>query len=195
MLSVNSHQTNHLKFTLDNQYQYVILLEFIGTQTPSPLPQAMLLRRAVLQTSSKSSVPPQLPSYKGLPLPTPSKSRRIQLLIPLHFNSPRINTYKKPARGSLLPASEFCNSSLPAPHNTHAKQHPPVSFTSFTSSTSSTSFASPSATPFLATLSSHRQLAENKTTLSRAIATLTDHVKHKSFVYRSYKKHPGWGCR
>jgi hypothetical protein len=36
-------------------------------------------------------------------------------LIPLHFNSPRINTYKKPGRGSLLPAPKVCNSSLPAP--------------------------------------------------------------------------------
>jgi hypothetical protein len=160
-----------------------------GLPVPAPL---MRPRRAVLQTPPKSSVPQGLLHYKSRPLLTHSKSTLIQLLIPLHFNSSRINTYKKPARGSFLPASEFCNSSLPAPHHMHAKQHPPVSFTSFTSSTS---FASPSATPFLATLQSHQQLAENKTTLSRAIATLTDHVKHKSFVCHSYKKHLGWGCR
>ena len=148
-------------------------------------------RRAVLQTPPKSSVPPRLLFYKNSLLLTHSKSTLIQLLIPLHFNSPRINTYKKPGRGSLLSAPKFCNSSLPAPHHTHAKQHPPVSFTS---STSSASFASPSVTPFLATLASHRQLAENKTTLSRAVATLTDRVKHKSFVcHSSTKNTPGWG--
>ena len=168
------------------------LIRAPGLSVPAPL---MRPRRAVLQTQPKSSVPPGLLFYIDRPQLTHSKSTLIQLLIPLYFNSPRINTYKKPGRGSLLPAPKFCNSSLPAPHYTHAKQHPPVSFTSFTSSTSSTSFASPSATPFLATLASHRQLAENKTTLSRAIATLTDHVKHKSFVCHSYKKHLGWGCR
>jgi hypothetical protein len=51
-------------------------------------------------------------------------------------------------------------------------------------------------TPFPATLTSHLQLAENKTTLSLAVATLTSRVKHKSFVCHSYEKHPGWGvCR
>jgi hypothetical protein len=50
-----------------------------------------------------------------------------------------------------------------------------------------------SVSPFPATLTSHCQLAENKTTLSLAVATLTDRVKHKSFVCHSYRKHPGWG--
>jgi hypothetical protein len=150
----------------------------------------MRLRRAVLQTPTKSSVPPRLPFYKNCSPPTHSKSTLTQLLIPPHFNSPRINTYKKPGRGSLLPAPKFCNSSLPAPHYTHAKQHPPVSFTSFTSFTS---FASPSVTPFPATLTGHSQLTENPGTLSAAFATLTRHVKHKSFVCHSYRKHTGWG--
>jgi hypothetical protein len=123
-------------------------------------PQVMLLRHAVLQTSSKSSVSLRLPSYKSRPLPTPSKSTLLEVLISLHFNSLRINTYKKPGQG--VPTSTF--SPLPV-------------------------------SPFLATLASHRQLAENKTSLSRAIGTLIDRVKHKSFVCRSYKKHPGWGCR
>ena len=48
-------------------------------------------------------------------------------------------------------------------------------------------------TPFPATLTSHLQLAENKTTLSPAVATLTSRVKHKSFACHSYRKHPGWG--
>jgi len=147
-------------------------------------------RRAVPKIPPKSSVPPRLPFYKSRRLLTHSESTLLQVLIPLHFNSPRINTYKKPGRGSLLPAAKFCNSSLPAPHSTLAKQHPPVSFISFTFSTS---FASPSVTPFPATLTSHLQLAENAAALSPAFATLTSRVKHKSFVCHSYKKHPGWG--
>jgi len=153
-------------------------------------------RRAVPKIPSKSSVPPRLLFYKNRVPLTHSKSTLTQLLIPPHFNSPRINTYKKPGRGPLLQIPKFCNSLLPAPHYTHAKQHPSVSFTSFTSftsSTSSTSFASPSVTPFPATLTSHLQLAENTTTLSPAFATLARRVKHKSFVCHSYRKHPGWG--
>ena len=138
---------------------------------------------AVLQTPSKSSVPPGLLFYKSRPHLTHPESTLLQVLIPLHFNSPRINTYKKPGRGSLLSAPKFYNSSLPAPHYTHAKQHPPVSFTSF---------ASPSVTPFPAILTSHLQLAENTTTLSPAFATLARRVKHKSFVCHSYRKHRGW---
>ena len=156
----------------------------------------MWLRRAVPKIPPKSPVLPRLPLYKSRPLPTRSKSTLPQMLIPLHFNSPRINTYKKQGRGSLLSALEFYNSSLPAPHYTHAKQHPPVSFTSLTSLTSftsSTSFASPSVTPFPVTLASHLQIAENKTTLSPAVVTLTGCVKHKSFVCHSCKKHGGWG--
>jgi len=51
----------------------------------------------------------------------------------------------------------------------------------------------PSLSPFPAILTSHLQLAENKTTLSPAVATLTSRVKHKSFACHSCKKHPGWG--
>src|SRR5271170_2841672 len=51
----------------------------------------------------------------------------------------------------------------------------------------------PSLTPFPATLTRSSQIAENTATLSPAFATLTDCVKHKSFVCHSYKKHPGWG--
>jgi hypothetical protein len=46
--------------------------------------------------------------------------------------------------------------------------------------------------PLLASLTSHTQLIENKSTLSPFPATLTSRVKPKSFVCRSYKKH-GWG--
>jgi hypothetical protein len=51
----------------------------------------------------------------------------------------------------------------------------------------------PPLTPFPATLTSHLQLAENKTTLSPAVATLTSRVKPKSFACHSYRKHLGWG--
>src|SRR6202790_2594688 len=67
---------------------------------------------AVFQTPPKRSVPPRLPFYKSCPPPTHSESTLLQLLIPPHFNSPRINTYKKPGRGPLLPAPKLCNSSL-----------------------------------------------------------------------------------
>jgi hypothetical protein len=147
-------------------------------------------RRAVLQNPSKSSVPPGLLSYNSCPLLTPSKSTLLQVLIPLHFNSPRINTYKKPGRGSVLLAPKFNNSSLPTPYDMLAKQHAPVSFTSFASFAS---FASSSLTPFRATLTSHLQLTENAAALSPAFATLTRRVEHKSFVCHSYRKQPGWG--
>jgi len=51
----------------------------------------------------------------------------------------------------------------------------------------------PPLTPFPATLTSHLQLAENKTTLSPAVATLTSRVKPNPFVCHSCRKHPGWG--
>jgi hypothetical protein len=48
-------------------------------------------------------------------------------------------------------------------------------------------------TPFPATLTSHRQFAENTSTLSPAFATLTIRVKVNPFVCHSYRKHTGWG--
>src|SRR5579859_1226307 len=60
-----------------------------------------------------------------------------------------------------------------------------------------TTLARPSAGPPLthlpATLTSHLQSPEKSATLSLAFAALTSHVKHKSCVCHSYKKHPGWG--
>jgi hypothetical protein len=137
----------------------------------------MRLRRAVLQTPPKSSVPPRLPFYKIRPLRTRSESTLAQLLIPLHFNSARINTYIKPGGGS-PPFSRKVLQLVTTPTSPYR---------------SLSTVSPPSATPFLATLASHRQLAENKTTLSPAVATLTDRVKHKSFACHSYKKQPGWG--
>jgi hypothetical protein len=73
----------------------------------------MRLRRAVLQIPSKSSVPSRLPFYKDCPPPTHSKSTLPQLLIPLHFNSPRINTYKKPGGGPSFPLQSFTTRHYP----------------------------------------------------------------------------------
>ena len=137
----------------------------------------MRLRRAVLQTPPKSSVPPRLPFYKIRPLRTRSESTLAQLLIPLHFNSARINTYIKPGGGS-PPFSRKVLQLVTTPTSPYR---------------SLSTVSPPSATPFLATLASHRQLAENKTTLSPAVATLTDRVKHKSFACHSYKNTRGGG--
>src|SRR5579872_3962532 len=60
----------------------------------------MCLRRAVPKIPAKSSVSPSLLVYKNHALPTRTESTLLQLLIPLHFISPRINTYKKQGRGS-----------------------------------------------------------------------------------------------
>ena len=56
-------------------------------------------RPAVLQIPPKSSRPPRLLFYKICFLLTCSESTLVQLLIPLHFNSRRCNTYKKTGRG------------------------------------------------------------------------------------------------
>jgi hypothetical protein len=71
-------------------------------------PQLMRLRRAVPKISSRSSVPPGLPVYKIHHRLTHSESTLPQVLIPLHFNSPRINTYKKPGRGPTSKGPIFC---------------------------------------------------------------------------------------
>ena len=51
----------------------------------------------------------------------------------------------------------------------------------------------PPLSPLFATLTAHSQATENKATLSPFPATLTSHVKHKSFVCHSYEKQGGWG--
>ncbi len=56
----NSHQTNGLQFTLDNQYQYVIISVSIGTRTLSVIPQVMRLRRAVPKIPRKIFSPSQV---------------------------------------------------------------------------------------------------------------------------------------
>ena len=140
----------------------------------------MRLRRAVLQNPPKSSVPQRLPLYNNCPLLTRLESTLLQVLIPLHFNSPRINTYKKPGRGPLPKAPKFCNSSLPAPCLCSVlPRH--------------ISLATIPVTPFPATLAYHSQLAENPATLSPLPATLTSYVKPNPCVCHSYKKHGGWG--
>ena len=63
------------------------------------LPQVMRLRRAVSHIPPKSSLPPELPLYNSSIFLTRSESTLLQMLIPRHFNSPRINVYKKPGEG------------------------------------------------------------------------------------------------
>jgi hypothetical protein len=58
------------------------------------------LRRAVPQIPPKSSVPRRLPFYNGRPFLSCSESALVEVLIPLHFNSPRISAYKKPGEGA-----------------------------------------------------------------------------------------------
>jgi len=52
----------------------------------------------------------------------------------------------------------------------------------------------PPLSPLFTTLTAHSQATENKATLSPFPATLAGHVKHKSFVCHSYKKHRGVGA-
>ena len=140
----------------------------------------MRLRRTVPKIPAKSPVPPRLPFYKSRPHRTPSESTLLQQLIPLHFNFPRISTYKKPGRGYLLPAPKFCNSLLlPRRLSSLVTRHSPLSTVPVT--------------PLPATLTGHPQPTENPATLSSLPATLTSHVKPNPFVCHSYKKHRGWG--
>jgi hypothetical protein len=60
----------------------------------------MPARLAVPKTPQQPSVPRALPLYKSRALLTRPESTLLQVLIPLHFNSPTINTYKKPGGGS-----------------------------------------------------------------------------------------------
>jgi hypothetical protein len=154
----------------------------------------MRLRRAVPQNPPKSSVPPRLPLCKGRPLLTHLESTLLQVFMPLHFNSPGINTYKKPGGGCLSKATKFCNSLL-FPLR-------PCLLVACRSS-----LATASVTPFpvypeprRATLADHSQLTENPATLSPLPvypeprrATLTGCVKPNPCVCHSYKKHGGWG--
>src|ERR1700721_982506 len=66
---------------------------------PSVPTQVMRLRRAVLQIPPKFPVPRWFLFYKSRPSLTHLESTLLQVLIPLHFNSSRINTYTKPGGG------------------------------------------------------------------------------------------------
>src|SRR5580658_10089070 len=69
----------------------------------------------------------------------------------------------------------------------------PFDFERLTGRPAPRSVNSTALSPFPATLAGPEQLHENAATLSPAFATLTDRVKHKSFVCHSYKKQGGWG--
>ena len=150
----------------------------------------MRLRLAVLQTPAKSSVLPRLPLHNNRPLPTHSESTLPQLLIPLHFNFPRINTYKKPRGG--CPSTNQKVFQLVTPNlSLRYASSVSSSFSPFNFEIST--FSAFSRSPFPAALTSRLQIIENKTTLSPAVATLADCVMHKSFVCHSCKKTPGGG--
>jgi hypothetical protein len=152
----------------------------------------MRLRRAVLQAPAKSSVPRGLPLNNRHPILNHSESTLPQLLIPPHFNFPRINTYKKPGGG--CPPQDHKVLQLVTPHLSPRCAALVFSFfTPFNSKPST--FNAFSLSPFPAALTSRLQIVENKITLSPAVATLTDCVKHKSFVCNSCGKTRGWGAR
>ncbi len=157
----------------------------IGTRTPSVLPQVMCafcipeastgrLRRAVSKILTKSSAPPRLPLHKNRALPTPSKSTLLQLLIPLHFISRRMNVHKKPGGG--YPSSspkvlQLVNTPSSPLFARHCSRNPnPLLLPAVSCQLSAVS--SP-ATPFPVALGRR--------------------VNPNPFVCHSYKKHPGWG--
>src|SRR5271170_2364750 len=59
----------------------------------------MPARLVVPKTPRRPSVPPALPFNKSHLFLTRSESTLTQVLIPIHFNSSKINTYKKPGEG------------------------------------------------------------------------------------------------
>ena len=132
--STRIKQTTY-SFSLINSNILLYCLKLIrapGLSVPASL---MRPRPAVLQTPSESSILSRLPVYKSCPPPTHSKSTLLQLLIPLHFNSRTINTYKKPREGvpPLQPQSfatchyariaKLDTQERPQPHSPHALPH------------------------------------------------------------------------
>jgi hypothetical protein len=163
----------------------------MGHSVRQPHVPVMRLRRAALKIPAKSSVPPRSPLYKLRPLPTPSESTLPQLLIPLHFKSFISNTYKKPGRGPLRPASKFGNSSLP-PHHSSSRAAVLVPLDPRPRGATNRATAHPQVLS-LPLLDASPQSSENTATLSPFAATLTGRVKPKSCVCHSYKKHRGVG--
>jgi hypothetical protein len=163
----------------------------MGHSVCQPTVQVMRLCRAALKIPAKSSVPPRSPLYKLRPLPTPSESTLPQVLIPLHFNSFRSNTYRKNGEGSLRPASKFANSSLP-PRHSSARAAVLIHFDLRPRGATDRALAHPQVLS-LPLLDVSPQISENTATLSPFAATLTGRVKPKSCVCDSYKKHRGGG--
>ena len=89
-----------------------------------------------------------------------------------------------------VPVSNFCVSVFTSPNLSSSSSN--SSIRGFVSSVDAPDGAS-SISPLSATLTTHLQLTENKTTLSLLFATLTRRVKANPFVCHSYKKHRGWG--
>jgi hypothetical protein len=168
-----------------------------GLSVPASL---MRPRRAVFQTPPKSSVPPRLPFYKGYPPPTHAKSTLLQLLIPFHFNSPRISVYKEPGRGSLLSARKVYNSSLLpcrlcSPANRLPGESPGASsrFSLQPFNFKPSTFNRFPLTPFPATLTADSQLAQNPATLPLHLSLLRLASNISPLSATLTKKHRGWG--
>jgi|HubBroStandDraft_6_1064221.scaffolds.fasta_scaffold75936_2 hypothetical protein len=159
----------------------------------------MCLRRAVLQIPPKSSVPPRLLLDNRILLLNSYKSTLLQMLISPHFNSPRVNTYKKPGRGyaSRIPTVTQLVTTQRSPHRAYTSAHlmqPSRTLILVSSYFSPFNFKlstlnSLPVTPFSATLTGHSQLTENALTsspvstnldaassISRWLATLTENT-------------------
>jgi len=86
-----------------------------GTDHPARM-RALRRHRDDLFDRSSSASPTRLPLCKSAPSTTPLESTHLQVLIPHHFISFRINTYKKPGGGSPLSSPQVLQLVTPAPH-------------------------------------------------------------------------------
>src|SRR5208282_3333941 len=95
----------------------------------------MLARLVAPKIPRQPSVPPALPLYKNRRRLTHSESTLLQVLIPRHFNSSTINTYKKPQGGAPARNSKVLQLVTPASrliqpdrtyHSSLATHHSPL---------------------------------------------------------------------
>src|SRR5580693_5550336 len=144
----------------------------------------MLARLAVLKTPPKSSVSSLLPLYKNRALITHPESTLLQVLIPLHFNSPTINTYKKPGEGSPPYTRKVLQLVTPGPQPIRPCQTGQATLATHHSHALSEAEGSLATIPFRIRASEKR--ARNS---CRIRTSKTRHLK--PFRIRTYKKTPG----
>ena len=147
-------------------------------------------RRAVPKIPPKSSVPPRLPLHKSHTLLTHPESTLLQMLIPLHFNSLRINTYKKPGGGcpSLDPKVwQLVTPSVLGIPSAPAKilLFPPFALHSSLAATLGES------------LQQYHSMGLARSLFSYSYALFCHRQNTKSLIFRRFRtlcqKHPGWG--